>query len=513
MWQQAKREHWNTEIKHSFCFTRTLETTKHAQDQKSRGKRQHHFKIATCVILFSLFFFQMIKGRKKIIHVVLLCMMFAQGSAATTTSSVQEYDILKCNYLFYYETCFTDELNRDEYDLSIDVLYFWGLFESPLASPVDKKKVYRTIQMYLDNPEKYNLTEVSNDETKEFCSECKEITDTVLYYFDASDTLIKYSYPFLTGMGTVGNFLSFCIMNRKSLRDSVIGVNYAILAIVDTLNLWFSLFPYYLQEIHFTYYTDLSNFTCATGEAVQNILLVFSGLLISKISIERCISIYFPLKSKPYLTKKNAIRAALVLLSGTIILNIPSFIVSRLGPHKDHFHCFVPDKYVHVNQSELQVIAIFVCYVPFALIITANVGIILKLTCLKDNLSQQTANVQATSITVSLLVVSFFFLVFTSPITVINFAEPMFFPGYHPEIRTSLITLFLVVTHAGLLLNFGINFFLYISTGPTFRRELISMFQDLGRCLFGPKCCVPEGITDSMSSRHNPTTETSLTSA
>ena len=435
-------------------------------------------------------------ARQHFVIFLLLWKITAQGSTATTTNAVlnyqtdineagTEHDIEDCSYLFYYETCFTHELNQDDYDLTIDVDYFWGMFESTGASPVDRKKIYKQIQTYLINPEKYNLSEITNHATSIFCKKCKEITDEVLYNDDVCYKVIRYSYPVIILVGTVGNVLSFCIMNRKSLRDSAIAVNFAILAVIDTLNLWYGLFPFYLQEVHGIYYTDLSPYTCTTGEAFQNTFLIFSALLISKMSVERFIGIYFPLKSKSFLTKKNSIILAIVVGVGTLILNSPSFFVSKIRPHKDHSHCYVPEEYVHVNQTQLQVASIFITYVPFAIIIVANIGIIMKLTCLKGNLSQQTANVQATSITVTLLVVSFVFLILTSTITIINFAEPLFFTGYHPEVKSSLISLFLAASCAAAFSNYGINFFLYISTGSTFRRELVAMFKELIRYL----CC------------------------
>ena len=119
--------------------------------------------------------------------------MAAQGSSTTTSSSLQnsqtdgagnetisKYDILNCNYLYYYETCYTYQLNQDDYDLTIDIDYFWGMFESTGASPVDRKNIYKRIQMYLNNPEKYNLSKIVNKDTKKFCPECKKITDKVL---------------------------------------------------------------------------------------------------------------------------------------------------------------------------------------------------------------------------------------------------------------------------------------------------------------------------------------------
>ena len=288
-------------------------------------------------------------------------------------------------------------------------------------------------------------------------------------------------------------------MNRRSLRDSIVSVNYAILAAVDTVNVWYALFPYYLQEVHGVYYTDLSQFTCTTGEVIQNTFLIFSALLISKMSVERFIGIYFPLASKSFLTKKNSIRVAAVIALCTFIMNSPSLVVARIRPHKDHSHCFVPEKYVYTNQTVLKVGSIFISYIPFIIIILANIGIIAKLTCLKDNLSQQTANVQATSITFSLLAVSFVFLILTSPITIINLAEPHFFPGYHPEVRGSLMNLYIVAAHATLLCNYGINFYIYISTGSTFRRELIAMLKEVVKFLSCGKCFASEGRGEGLS--------------
>ncbi len=222
----------------------------------------------------------------------------------TRSADTGKYNISLCTYFSYYEHCYIGK-ETDDYDLTIDVDYVWGLFESTRKSEVDKIKIMKIIRSYLQSynlPEKLDTENIVSDRA-DFCLQCKEITEDALYFYDIADNLVKYFSPFLLVLGTTGNVLCLVIMLRKSMKDSVISAQIAVIAVVDTLNLWYGDFLFYLEKSHGIYLTDLSNVSCVMAETIQNSLLVLSCWLITFISIERFIAVMFPLKSKLFLTK------------------------------------------------------------------------------------------------------------------------------------------------------------------------------------------------------------------
>ncbi len=405
----------------------------------------------------------------------------------TRSADTGKYNISLCTYFSYYEHCYIGK-ETDDYDLTIDVDYVWGLFESTRKSEVDKIKIMKIIRSYLQSynlPEKLDTENIVSDRA-DFCLQCKEITEDALYFYDIADNLVKYFSPFLLVLGTTGNVLCLVIMLRKSMKDSVISAQIAVIAVVDTLNLWYGDFLFYLEKSHGIYLTDLSNVSCVMAETIQNSLLVLSCWLITFISIERFIAVMFPLKSKLFLTKWVVLVVSTVLAILSICINIPSLFVALIKAHKDHVHCYMKQSKIVFNQEFMMGLSVLFSYIPFFVILFANLVIITKISCTRADLGQQTANIQTTSMTISLVAVSLVFLILTFPITFFNFGETVMFTGFHPEVRGSLFYLYSMVAHCMMYLNYGINFYLYIA-GPRFRRELLLMFQDLAVFLCGNK--------------------------
>ncbi len=419
-------------------------------------------------------------------------------SAATQTNNTDKYDLELCTYFTFYEQCFLGE-QTDDYDLTIDEDYVWGLFEPTSKTQVDKIRIFKKLRSYMSNYDLLeNLNELNSVPNRAvFCLKCKDITDDALYYYDVADDLVKYFSPVLLTVGTIGNVLSFLMMSRKSMRESVICTQIAIIAITDTLSLWYGIFFFYLEKTFETRLTDLSTASCQIGETIQNWLLIMPCWLITFMSIERFIAVYFPLKSKLYLKRKSIIIASIILAIVSFILSFPSYFSAEIRDHKDHQHCYVKDDRIVFNQNVLKYIPVFLSYIPFCIILLANIGIITKITCSRGDLGQQTANVQTTSMTVSLVVVSFAFIVVTFPITFFNFGETVMYTGDHPEVRGARFYLYNMLAHCMMYSNYGINFYLYISTGPRFRSELALMFKEFLRFV---SCRLCYGSDDALDS-------------
>ncbi len=435
--------------------------------------------------------------------VILLFLTSSKAQNEGNDTDKNKFDLSLCTIFYFYEHCYLDD-NVDDYDLTIDIDYVWGLFESTRESEVDKIIILKRIRSYmknydlLDNIEKLNT--VPNRTV--FCFRCKEITNNAGYYFDVADDLVKYFSPVLIAVGTVGNVLCFLMMMRRSMRDSVICTQIAVIAVCDTLNLWYGDFLFYLEKTHGIHITDLSSAGCKSAETIQNALLLLSCWLITFMSVERFIAVFFPLKSKLYLKKKTILIVSLILALLAFGMNIPSILVPEIRPHKDHYHCFVKEDKIVFNQDVLMAVSVMLSYVPFFIILFANFGIIFKLSCNRGDLGQQTANVQTTSMTISLVVVSFVFLIVTFPITFFNFGETVMYTTDHPEVRGARFYLYNMIAHCMMYLNYGINFYLYLITGARFRSELGLMMREFGGIFC--KSCVPD------ESLHSSVTQSSV---
>ena len=122
----------------------------------------------------------------------------------------------------------------------------------------------------------------------------------------------------------------------------------------------------------------------------------------------------------------------------------------------------------------------FVSIIPFSLLIVCNTLIIIKLirtkTVRQRSLHVQSQDSQTTGITVTLLVVSFAFIILCLPnalfLNIIRYLQPV--PGTHFFAKCFL---FFNVAGVMLVLNHTVNFLLYCITGAKFRNELLLMLK------------------------------------
>ena len=208
-----------------------------------------------------------------------------------------------------------------------------------------------------------------------------------------------------------------------------------------------------------------------------------STFFITNMTFERFYSILVPHKAASFNTVKRAKITIVCILVFSLFFNSPHFFISsNTGLVCNSFGKAIRSRYGQVYYW------FFFCLnftVPFASLLTMNVFIIYTLksrsnTIVRRSGSQgqpqgQTMRNSERKITITLLLVTFVFLILSIPGLVM-----VFYTNYI-DVRRSAHTfagyyLFYNVAQKAVYTNHGINFFLYAISGKKFRTDLINLF-------------------------------------
>lgn len=216
-----------------------------------------------------------------------------------------------------------------------------------------------------------------------------------------------------------------------------------------------------------------------------------SAWILSALTVERCLLIWWPFAAKYLCTVRNArIVCAIICVLFAIYDFQWLFIIKRSG-----LSCIYVDGvstvYLFVHFDHID--AALYSYVPFTVMITANLGIIVKILLAKKNEKKVgpaggtvyapqgttlSKNVKRT--TLMLLSVSLIFCALTMPVSV-----------YYAVADSVPPVTGAVLKNLGYL-NHGINFFLYCLTGSKFRTEFLKRIP----------CCRRKMLTGAVSTSY-----------
>ena len=315
----------------------------------------------------------------------------------------------------------------------------------------------------------------------------------------------KYFLACMTVIGIITNSLSFVLVMRKRFRRTTIGVYLATLAVFDTLSL-IVIFILALETEPLSYKTSsYSDALCKILNVGAYVFIPISAYVIAVLSCERCYVTANPYKPKP--THKHAIICVCIVIAVISICYSPIAIVMYgLNPVPTHVHNIATQKPEHsFNGSTLgslvptnlaptdficnplpnyqwnvdNYVVVFdlvvACFIPYVTITVANVVLIVTLLKQRAQIQPQNAmhqvvnNVQAKNkkerhVTRMLITASLFYLCSTLPLSLYVCIVSITLATFDNPVWVVLLDLY--------VLNFSLNFFVYVVSGRTLRMEL-----------------------------------------
>lgn len=303
--------------------------------------------------------------------------------------------------------------------------------------------------------------------------------------------MLQKTVPFvLIVLGTVGNCLSLIVFSRPVFRTSTTGLYFRILAVMDTITLhangWFLL----LDNGFLMYFFTNSNISCKVGMFIIWLSRDIGAWILVLVSLERFIAVVVPHQAKSLCTEAKAKISVVVAIVVMIAIDGPPVLLAvqkHLIPDKDGRPAMqicntraggaFTVHFMRVVWPWLDMIKYSL--IPFTIMIVCNVSIVnclFKATIKRRHHlgSGNGTELKMTAMTANLLLISFAFLILTTPVCV--FVTYSVLTTHIYGISLAKLLLFRTVAILLSTMNGSVNFFLYCIGGSSFRRELRLLF-------------------------------------
>lgn len=285
-------------------------------------------------------------------------------------------------------------------------------------------------------------------------------------YNDVAHGIIRYFFPFSLFIGTLANFCIIYVMRKKSVKSSVsVSIFLCLLAVSDTTVLWTSEFRNW-SRIVFNYdFIIQSDISCKFTKYLFYSSSHFSNWLVASFSIERMLVVWTPLNASRFFTS-NRLAVYLGLLITCIFgSNISWAVYSRVnnGYGKECGTKIPSSNFISYVPLINMILAVIM---PFLIVLIGNsliiIGLIRGSNRMEDADSAAARNQRR--ITIGLVVTAASWFLLTFPQAIMEYLRPL--------IQGRAYFLSQTIGFALLYLNHSINFFIYVLSAKTVRREL-----------------------------------------
>ncbi|XP_041363497.1 G-protein coupled receptor 183-like [Gigantopelta aegis] len=297
--------------------------------------------------------------------------------------------------------------------------------------------------------------------------------------------LWKYMSPCLLILGLVGNTLSFVVLSKSSMRETTTSLYLRFLAVYDSLVLYMGLMRWWIIYLIEYDIREYSVVVCKIHTWGAYWTTHTSAWLLVSVTVERCFSVWFPHKVKIICIKRNTYVIIATIMLVFAMLNSHYFYglgnyVEMIDNETEVKHCEqINDAYYNFEVFIWPWIDLCIySVIPSSILTFCNIAIIHKVVSssrqtLQNDSSISSRRRQASSLTVMLLLVSFTYVVCTTPYCIYLIYENSFTPDEYANAREEAVAglVWLVVTML-LYTNNSINFILYSVSGKRFRDEL-----------------------------------------
>jgi hypothetical protein len=330
------------------------------------------------------------------------------------------------------------------------------------------------------------------------------LTFTTMATASASDSwqlrfrasLYKYVPPALIVTGTVLNVLTIIVLIQRKFGKSSTRILLIVLALADTAVLWTGLMRKWVEDFGIDI-RRLNKVSCPLHVFCSYLFLHFSAWVVMLITVERWISVSFPLKANLICTTRST--CAAITVSAAILLALNSHIlvyyrlsvifIDRNGVIY-HSCSRVSISYTHFwTRIWPWVTMLAYTGIPFSVICVCNSCILYKVIqgqrarkMLQNPRMGPDGLPRLVSLTYMLTTVSCVFLLLTLPVSLqylIDAIKREFSISWSQNVHGVRLTY--AATNLIAYINNTINFLLYCISGSQFRREVYLMFSGLGR--------------------------------
>ncbi|CAH1799707.1 unnamed protein product [Owenia fusiformis] len=312
------------------------------------------------------------------------------------------------------------------------------------------------------------------------------IEDFIEYHIGVA--LWKYMTLVVIILGLIGNILSFLVMKFTSMNKAASSIYLAALAIFDTGVLLVGLGRQWSRNM-FTYDIRAAHeWACKIHVFFTYMFIDLSAWMLVCVTIDRVILVYLPLRAKSICTKRKTMTVICLITFFIVGVNFHWFFT--VGQRnfirlieEIQFNCAYLEGFEEFHRTFWPWIdASVASFIPFITLFVCNILIVtqlVKAAARRKNQMNVTSSKQddtTRSMTIMLVMISFLFLCFTSPVVLLDVV-------IQPDITRAPTTaekasekLTVAIVNLLMYLNSALNFVMYCLSGKKFRDSLRELF-------------------------------------
>ena len=292
--------------------------------------------------------------------------------------------------------------------------------------------------------------------------------------------------PIVIAIGIIGNTLSILILSRKRMRKHTSAFYFTVLAVTDLLVLNVGLLRNFLEALmEYDPIRSYSQASCKIHTFLVYFLGQFSAWVLSSVTVERFISVWFPFKARYICTRKNAAIGLVILAVFLCSANVHFFWtrgLSTLGNDTVKVYCIYLEEYYYFTKVIWDILdSLLITYIPCACMVVLNILIIIKLKRFRRRnkcgfiFAPDCNSARVNSMTAMLLTVTFTFVLLMTPLTLYLIGQNYWWEYQH--YHDSSFRIYWAAAHQLMYMNNAINFLLYYVSGNRFRKEFKELFH------------------------------------
>ena len=310
------------------------------------------------------------------------------------------------------------------------------------------------------------------------------------------DLMIRTVCLVIVVAGTFGNIMIMLLMGRQQ-SESAMNVFFVALAASDLTLIWFGAFDLWMEHMTGFPLYNAHNVTCKLSVVITYVSGIVSVWLLAVMTLQRAASVLWPHRVNIMFTPKKAKRYTVGIVTIVFLLNSHFFYGAALAPayNGSDYICsylnLAPEYNFFRDFIWTWIDALIFSLLPFAILISSNSVLIWKVSDSvrkaratlasgqSDQLSSRTK--KASSLTVTLIVVSVVFVLLTGPMSLYLIIAPLVIDvEKQSEKESRIIDLIYWVLTLLWYSNSAVNFYLYCLTGTKFRadaRKILTCFK------------------------------------
>ncbi|XP_053400852.1 nociceptin receptor-like [Mercenaria mercenaria] len=315
--------------------------------------------------------------------------------------------------------------------------------------------------------------------------------------FKTTENILSVYPPILLSLGLIGNILSVVVLSQAHNRKTSTGVSLIFLAVTDSLILINSVFVRWLDHLFNVDFRNYSTGSCKFSVFFTYLSLQLSGWILVFVTTERVFSVLYPLRVRDIFTRRRVliILFLLVLFLSGLNAHLIYGYQLKFNEYFESLRCeVIPEHEEFMFKFWTWIDFAFAFAIPFCVLLTGNVAIIIKLKSSRNFRERSTIPLENGSqlrggstfrrersttfeFTITAIILNVTFAILVSPFSIFAIGQPYWFPNdtMTPERHAKLVligTILLMILYT----NNAINFVLYVLCGSKFRRDFINLF-------------------------------------